>query len=136
MEARKLRRRSHRDAQRAYLLEGTVPVREALARRAAIRHVFVSTDHPEAGALATEATEAGAEAVAATPAVLEAVSDATTPQGVVAVVEMDDVALADVDEDADLILVLDQIRDPGNAGTLVRCATAAGAGAVVFTKGC
>jgi TrmH family RNA methyltransferase len=34
-----------------------------------------------------------------------------------------------------LILVLDQVRDPGNAGTLVRCATAAGAGAVVFAKG-
>lgn len=129
--ARKLRRRSHRDSERAYLLEGTVPVREAVASGAPVRYVFVSTEHPEADAF--QAT--GADVVLATPAVLEAVSDASTPQGVVAVVEMSDVALSDVDESVDLVLVLDQVRDPGNAGTLVRCATAAGAGAVVFTKG-
>lgn len=135
LAARKLRRRNHRDAERAYLLEGTVPVREALAAKAAIRLVFVSSEHDDVDALSSEADGAGAQVVLATPGVLEAVSDAMTPQGVVAVAEMGDVALADVDESADLVLVLDQVRDPGNAGTLVRCATAAGAGAVVFTKG-
>lgn len=131
LTARKLRRRSHRDSERAYLLEGTVPVREALAAGAPIRYVFVSTEHPEADAFAGSETEV----VLASPAVLEAVSDAATPQGVVAVVEMGDVALSEVDEAVDLVLVLDQVRDPGNAGTLVRCATASGAGAVVFAKG-
>lgn len=107
-----------------------MPVREAIERGAPVRHVFVADDHPEA-----EALSAAVDVVVATRSVLEAVSDATTPQGVVAVVEMEDVGLADLDDGADLVLVLDQIRDPGNAGTLVRCATAAGAGAVVFTKG-
>ena len=113
-----------------------MPVREALSARAAVRYVFVSTEHPDADEIGAEAAAAGVEVVAATPAVLETVSDASTPQGIVAVVEMEDVALSDVDEAVDLVLVLDQVRDPGNAGTLVRCATAAGAGAVVFTKGC
>lgn len=110
-------------------------MREALSAGAPVRYVLVSADHPDAAAIASDAGVAGAPCVAATPAALEAVSDATTPQGVVAVVEMGDVALSDVDELVDLVLVLDQVRDPGNAGTLVRCATAAGAGAVVFTKG-
>lgn len=110
-------------------------MREALAARAPIRSVFVSGDHPEADALVAAAEEAGATAVRATSGVLEALSDATTPQGVVAVADMGDVPLTDLDEAADLVLVLDQIRDPGNAGTLVRSAAAAGAAAVVFTTG-
>ena len=97
--------------------------------------MFVSSEHQGADGLISAAGEAGLMVVHATPGVLEAVSDATTPQGVVAVVGMDDVALSEVG-DATLVLVLDQIRDPGNAGTLVRCAAAAGAEAVVFTKGC
>ena len=135
LAARKLRRRAGRDAAGEYLLEGTVPVREALRAQAAVATLFVSTEHPEASAIAAEATAAGVSVVWATPAILEALSDTTTPQGVVAVVEMEDVAVADLVGLARLVLVLDQVRDPGNAGTLVRCAAAAGAEAVVFTRG-
>ncbi|MDQ3916411.1 MAG: RNA methyltransferase [Actinomycetota bacterium] len=135
LAARKLLRRAHRDAAQAYLLEGTVPVQEALAARAAVRSLFVADDHPDAETLAAAAADAQVDVVRATRGVLESLSDTTTPQGVVAVVEMSDLAPADVDSDVRLVLVLDQIRDPGNAGTLVRCAAAAGAGAVFFTKG-
>lgn len=110
-------------------------MRDALATRGGVRCVFVSAEHPEVDAIAADAVAAGADLVRATPAVLEAVSDASTPQGVVAVVAMRDVSLSEIDGGVDLVLVLDQVRDPGNAGTLVRCATAAGAGAVVFTRG-
>lgn len=135
LEARKLRRRAQRDAARSYLLEGTVPVLEALRARAPVRDVFVSTDHPEAESIVAEAEAAGAAVLRATRAVLEAISETTTPQGVAAILEMDDIAVSDLGDDVDLVLVLDQVRDPGNAGTLVRCAAAAGAGATVFTKG-
>ncbi|MDQ3951420.1 MAG: RNA methyltransferase [Actinomycetota bacterium] len=135
LAARKLLRRSQRDAQETYLLEGPVPVLEALRNGAAVRTVFVSTEYRDDGALDEAVAEVDAAIVRATSAVLEALSDAVTPQGVVAVAEMEDVALPDLDEGVDLVLVLDQVRDPGNAGTLVRSATAAGAGAVVFTSG-
>lgn len=135
LAARKLRRRAQRDAARAYLLEGTVPVLEALDRRAPVREVFVATDHAEAAAVASAAKGVGAAVLGATRGVLESLSETTTPQGVVAVLEMDDVGLEGLPAGADLALVLDQVRDPGNAGTLVRCAAAAGAGAVLFTKG-
>ena len=85
--------------------------------------------------IAAGVADVDAPLVRATDGVLAALSDTTTPQGVVAVVEMEDVVPSDVDEAVNLVLVLDQIRDPGNAGTLVRCAAAAGAGAVFFTKG-
>jgi TrmH family RNA methyltransferase len=135
LAARKLLRRAHRDAAQSYLLEGTVPVLEALEARAPVQTVFVAEGHPEAARLEAGAGEAGAAVVTASRGVLESLSDTTTPQGVVAVVTMGDVAVDELDADAALVLVLDKIRDPGNAGTLVRCAAAAGAGAVVFTSG-
>jgi TrmH family RNA methyltransferase len=135
LSARKLLRRAQRDAAQSYLLEGTVPVLEALAERAAVQTVFVADDHPDRETLAAAAGEAGAPVVTATRGVLQSLSDTTTPQGVVAVVEMDDVNPSELPDSVHLALVLDQIRDPGNAGTLVRCAAAAGAGAVVFTTG-
>jgi TrmH family RNA methyltransferase len=110
-------------------------VLEALRAATPVRSVFVSTEYDDDGSLSSAAGDAGAEFVHATPAVLAAVSDSVTPQGVVAVVDMEDVALEDLGDEVDLVVVLDQVRDPGNAGTLVRSATAAGAGAVVFTTG-
>ena len=110
-------------------------MREALAARASVRFLFVAADHPDAGALTAAAEAAGAVVTRATPGVLEALSEAATPQGVVAVVEMGDSPLSSLPAGADLVLVLDRIRDPGNAGTLVRSAVAAGAAAVVFTTG-
>lgn len=93
-----------------------------------MRTVFVSTELDDFSA-------EDAPVVRVTPPVLEALSDSVTPQGVVAVMEMGDVVLADLDDGVDLVVILDQLRDPGNAGTLVRSATAAGAGAVVFASG-
>jgi TrmH family RNA methyltransferase len=66
------------------------------------------------------------------PGVLERVADATTPQPVIASVRLPAVDV-DAIEAAGLVLVLHDVRDPGNAGTLVRSADAAGASGVVFT---
>jgi TrmH family RNA methyltransferase len=66
--------------------------------------------------------------------VMRMLSDSSKPQGVVAVAQAPDAALDDLTR-SDLSLILAGVRDPGNAGTLVRSAAAAGAGAVVFTEG-
>jgi TrmH family RNA methyltransferase len=66
--------------------------------------------------------------------VMRMLSDASTPQGVVAVAQAPDAGLEELAR-SDLSLILAGVRDPGNAGTLVRSAAAAGAGAVVFTDG-
>lgn len=67
--------------------------------------------------------------------VLATMADTVTPQGVVAVAEMRPASVFDVAA-GDLVLVLASVRDPGNAGTLVRSAEAAGAAGVVFSQGC
>lgn len=64
--------------------------------------------------------------------VLERVADASTPQPVLAAVRLPLASLDSIEADG-FILVLHDVRDPGNAGTLVRSADAAGATGVVFT---
>ena len=64
--------------------------------------------------------------------VLERVADAATPQPVLGAVRLPLTRVEDVACDG-LVLVLHDVRDPGNAGTLVRSADASGASGVVFT---
>ena len=76
----------------------------------------------------------GTNAHLATDEVLAAMADTVTPQGIVAVCGFLDVSLEHVlDAGPRLIAVLCQVRDPGNAGTVLRAADAAGADAVVLT---
>jgi TrmH family RNA methyltransferase len=64
-----------------------------------------------------------------------ALSETVTPQGLVAVCRRIDVPLADALQDARLVAVLVEPNDPGNAGTILRTADAAGADAVVVVGG-
>jgi len=68
------------------------------------------------------------------PEVLEKVADTSTPQPVLGIVERRTSTLDSIPDDG-WLLVLDRIADPGNAGTLIRSAEAAGAAGVVITKG-
>lgn len=66
------------------------------------------------------------------PNVIERVASTTSPQPVIAVVAMRDLR---VPADADFVVIVDRLNDPGNAGTLLRCAEAAGAQALICTPG-
>jgi TrmH family RNA methyltransferase len=68
------------------------------------------------------------------PHVLERLADVRTPQGIVAVATSTTTDLADVVGHG-LLIVLDEVADPGNAGTILRTADAAGAAGVVATAG-
>ncbi|MEA1079012.1 hypothetical protein U8M15_29390, partial [Klebsiella pneumoniae] len=57
-------------------------------------------------------------------------SDTVTPQGIVAVCRQFSFGWEDLD-DVRLIVICAQVRDPGNAGTVIRCADAFGADAVI-----
>lgn len=106
-------------------------MRDAFESGAPIEEIFVATDSDVFARLVippdTVVTEVG-------PRVIDALTDSVTPQGIVAVASMPDRSPERL-ADSDLVLVLDRVADPGNAGTLMRTAAAAGAGAVVFTSG-
>ena len=64
------------------------------------------------------------------------VSDTRTPQGILAVVKMPSHTLADMLKEKPFLLLLEDIQDPGNLGTLIRTAEGAGADGVILSKGC
>ncbi len=135
--ARRLLKRAFRERDRAFLAEGSQAVREALAPESAagVRELFVSPDaeqrNPE---LVRAAQDRGIPVHRHGPDVLASLSQTVTPQGVVAVCDLLDVPLSSVLERRPrLVAVLAQVRDPGNAGTVLRAADAAGADAVVLT---
>jgi TrmH family RNA methyltransferase len=132
--ARRLRRRSGRDDAGEYLLEGARAVAAALDAGAPVRAVFLDPEGAAADAVEAAAARAGLPVTHVSERVVAALSESPSPQGAVAVMVAPRDCLDSVGE-IDLVLVLAGVADPGNAGTLVRSAVAARAGAVVFTKG-
>lgn len=110
-------------------------ISEALDGDIGLRDVFFDPDDRAAVALAERCAAAGARVLEVGDNVMRAIADAATPQGIVAVAELPPFTLDDLDDAADLVLVLAQVRDPGNAGTMMRTAAAAGAACAVFTEG-
>ncbi|MFN2488441.1 MAG: TrmH family RNA methyltransferase [Actinomycetota bacterium] len=133
--ARKLLKRAGRDRARACLVDSPMVAAEALRAGAGMRRLFVAQDDARWGELAAAAAARGVPVAIVPVRVIAALSDTTTPQGVVAVVEDPSRPLSLATAGASLVVVLADVRDPGNAGTLLRSASAAGADAVVFARG-
>ena len=132
--ARKLTRRASRMSARQFLAEGPQAVREALLAPGCVLEVFASYDaggrHPE---LREAAVGHGVPWLLVDDAALAGLTETVTPQGVVARCAFIDRRMADVaTSTARLLAICADIRDPGNAGTVLRCADAAGADGVLL----
>jgi TrmH family RNA methyltransferase len=110
--------RPERADRRQFLAEGANAVSSALASGAVLE---LFTTDPESYPDATVITQRQ----------LEQLTDARTPQPVVALCRFVDVPFASV-RSPRLVAICADVRDPGNAGTVIRCADAAGADAVVL----
>ncbi len=133
-ELRSLHRRSIRYRQRAFLIEGVRLVEEALAAGLPLRLALYVPEQlrklPRGTAL-LERLAGCRDAFPTTPQVLRNVSDTVTPQGVVAAVPFPERP----PQGEGLLLILDRLRDPGNCGTILRTAEAAGVRAVYLSPG-
>ena len=132
----KLAKREPRTTTGLFLLEGPQAVSEALAYRPELLvDLFATpTAWEKNPAIATAAADAGLEVEFVTEQVLDHMADTVTPQGVVGVCRQFPTSAKDILADEPrLIAILEEVRDPGNAGTIVRAADAAGADGVIFT---
>jgi TrmH family RNA methyltransferase len=128
--ARRLQRRRDRDDTGRFLAEGPQAVREALARPGTVLELFGTAPALDRYA---DLAAAAPRAATVTDEALAALADTVAPQGLVAVCRQFDTPLADaLARRPRLVALLAEVRDPGNAGTVLRTADAAGAGAVVF----
>ncbi|HMM83163.1 MAG TPA: RNA methyltransferase [Terrimesophilobacter sp.] len=137
----KLHKREARSSTGLFLLEGPQAVAEALAYRAELVVELYAT--PTAleryTDIAQSAVDAGVDVEFVTEKVLESMADTVTPQGIVAVCHQFPTSLKDLlrahpnGATPMLLAILEEVRDPGNAGTMVRAADAAGADGVIFS---
>lgn len=137
----KLAKRTARSETGLFLLEGPQAVAEALTFRPELVVELYGTPtalerYPD---IAASAVDAGVDVEFVTEHVLDTMADTATPQGIVAVCHQFPTSVKDILLRAShaagpkLIAILEEVRDPGNAGTIIRAADAAGADGVVFT---
>lgn len=132
----KLARKAARSDTGLFLLEGPQSVAEALAfRPELVMELYVTPTalerHP---AIARAAEDAGIDVDFVTEQVLDTMADTVTPQGFVAVCRQFPTSIKDIlAAGPRLVVILEEVRDPGNAGTIIRTADAAGADAVILT---
>lgn len=131
--ARRLTRRVERDRAGRFLAEGANAVAAALERNL-VRELFVTARAQQAHpALVTAAQESDVRVSLVTDRAAAALSETVTPQGIVAVCDLLVRPLEGLlRPGARLVTVLVDVADPGNAGTVIRVADAAGADAVIL----
>lgn len=132
MRALQGRAKDRREAQ-AFVVEGVRLAEEALASGWPVRQAFYTQQLDERGlGVLSTLQAAGVDAEEVTPEVMEACSDTKTPQGILLEVAMQPIKMPPT---VSLVLILDGVSDPGNVGTLLRSAAAAGADGVVLSPG-
>ncbi|HEX4253492.1 MAG TPA: RNA methyltransferase [Streptosporangiaceae bacterium] len=135
--ARRLTKRALRQRARAFLAEGPQAVTEAFDSGAPVSELFVTAEARARHAdLVAKIAQRGVPVHAVSGEVMAELAQTVTPQGLLAVCGFVDVPLAQAlagPGSPSLVAVLASVRDPGNAGTVLRAADAAGAGAVLFS---
>lgn len=127
----KLKKRAIREHERRFLVEGAQAVGEALEHPQGLSTLFVTDlEHP----LGERARGRGAEVIHVDHDVMSKLTSTVTPQGLVGIARFVDTELAQIAEAPRCVAVLHAVRDPGNAGTVLRSADASGADAVVFSS--
>jgi TrmH family RNA methyltransferase len=131
---RRLATRAFRAETGEFLAEGPQAVRESLAEAGATVEVFATENgtaqHPD---LQSAADSGGVPWNVVTDDVLESIADTVQPQGVVARSRIPHHSLDSLlATDPTFVVVCADVRDPGNAGAVIRCADAAGAEGVVL----
>ena len=128
-----LAKKSERKKQHMFVMEGVRLCEESLAAKWQPELILFSESLSDRGKnLISEFQQIGVDTEEVSEALLKSLSDTETPQGILGVCPLQKLSMP---TNPDFILICDGIRDPGNMGTILRSATAAGAQAVITTPG-
>ncbi len=126
-------RRKERQQNQAFVIEGVRLTEEALVSHWMPQFVLFSDQLSERGhELLAGFTDQGVDVEEVAPHLMESMAGTRSPQGILAVLPLRNLPLPGK---LDFVLVADQVRDPGNLGTILRTAAAAGVQAVILTPG-
>ena len=137
---RSLREKRHRRDEGLFLAEGLRILTEAADSAILPEYIFFSregADHPLTARLIEQVEAQGGEAIETGRDILAKLSGKENPQTVIGVYREFDTALDRLDRDsADIWIVAQSLRDPGNLGTILRTGDAVGAGGLILVDDC
>lgn len=130
-DIKKLKEKKHRIKSNKYLIEGLRFVEEAIKSKISIDSIIFTEDFKEKNKDFLDKINCGVNLIQMNQGLLKQLCSTENPQGVVAVINMQNKEL----KSGDLVVLVDKVQDPGNMGTIIRTAHAAGASGIVMTKG-
>ena len=132
---KKLKEKKYRDESKKYIIEGVKLIKEAIMENAKIDTIVVCDNCIKSGELDQDIIYEIAKynCVYVDEKVFNNITDVQNPQGLLAVVDKKS-SDKDINFDEDLIVVLDDIQDPGNLGTILRTIDSTGLTQVIISK--
>lgn len=135
---RALHNKKYREENRQFFVEGVKLTLEAIKKGASISFLLFSDefDYNEFDEKSEESFE-NVKSYRLSRRIFDDISDCNTPQGIIAVVNRIDTSISKtIGKEKFFLVILDEVRDPGNVGTIIRTLDAAGADGLVLLGGC
>ena len=133
---RKLKDKKYRDESNEYVVEGVKLVEEAVKENAKIKQIIVCEDTTRTYEIPTHIMLeiAKYECISVSDKIFNIITQVTNPQGIMAIIEKN-AQNAKIDYTQDIIVVLDDVQDPGNLGTILRTVDSIGSNQIIVSKG-
>lgn len=133
---KKLKDKKYRDVSNEFMIEGVKLLTEAIQENSKIKYIILCDDCERSDLIPKELMYEIAKynCIYVTEKIFKYLSEVQTPQGVLAVIEKNNVEL-EIDYSQDVIVALDDIQDPGNLGTILRTVDSVGLTQILVSKG-
>ena len=133
---KKLKDKKYRDISNEYVIEGVKLVAEAIQENAKIKHIVLCDDCERSDFISKDLMYeiAKYDCVYVTDNLFKYLSEVQNPQGILAVIEKNNENI-EIDYSQDIIVVLDDLQDPGNLGTILRTVDSIGLTQILVSKG-
>ena len=133
---RKLKDKKYRDESNEYVVEGVKLVEEAVKENAKIKQIIICEDTTRTYEIPTHIMLeiAKYECISVSDKIFNIITQVTNPQGIMAIIEKN-AQDAQIDYTQDIIVVLDDVQDPGNLGTILRTVDSIGLNQIIVSKG-
>ena len=135
---RKLKEKKYRDLENSYIIEGIKLIKEAIVEKAKIKQIVMCENYTDNEEIDKETLYEIAKynLIYVTEKVLNLITDVKTPQGIIAVIEKNNIknTINQIDYSQDIIIALDDLQDPGNLGTILRTVDSANLNQIILSK--
>ncbi len=134
---KKLKEKKYREESKEFIVEGIKMIEEALIEKAKIKSIIICDDCKNQGNIPSSLMYeiAKLDCIYVSEKVFNSITDVVNPQGIMAILEKPENNEKEINYKENIFLVLDNIQDPGNMGTILRTADSLNIKQIIVSKG-